>query len=509
MRTLLLLLLSIFFTVAQATPIEDFFDKADLFFKEKVKENGIDYQALENDPQLKELIYFVETADVNQYSQVEQKAFMINAYNLLVINGVVTNLPINSVLNVNGFFENKKIRFANDNITLNQLEKDRMLKVFKDPRLHFVLVCGAVDCPPLIAAAYRPETLEAQLNTQTRLALNDPQFIKIDETEQKVMISQIFDWYRSDFGGGKSAAVAYINEYRETTLPADYKVSFYKYDWALNTPGARKLASIQQGNNSIRYVVSSAIPKGSSELKIFNNLYSQQTGSPENLVDRSTFFTTSVSYLYGMTDRFNGGFELRYRRVRNDKLPSNPFDVLGGQGEATNQRHGVTGFGPKIRWSPYEKYGNFSIQSTLLFTPRNDQEGDGVEPFIDWNNPTWITQFFNDFTIGNNFSLFTEFTIFIEDIGTTSSGAANVLSTPATVIFSYFPAPKATIYALAGYAPFIQSPYSYFYQLGSGVKYQFTRKFEVELLYTLFDNRFLNETGGKAATYNLGVRFNM
>ena len=103
-----------------------------------------------------------------------------------------------------------------------------------------------------------------------------------------------------------------------------------------------------------------------------------------------------------------------------------------------------------------------------------------------------------------NFSLFTELDVLIEDIG-----KSNRLSTPATLIFSYNPNPKTTLYTLGGFSPYWQTEFDYFIQGGAGAKYQFTPKLELELLYTKFTNKFLLDTGGEAATFNLGLRFNI
>ena len=43
----------------------------------------------------------------------------------------------------------------------------------------------------------------------------------------------------------------------------------------------------------------------------------------------------------------------------------------------------------------------------------------------------------------------------------------------------------------------------------SGAKYQFTPNFELELLYTAFTNKGLRSSNGRAATYNLGVRYSL
>jgi len=497
--------------VAQGPIGASFFQEVDAFMKEYVEGNGVDYATVYQNPAaLNALIDQVEKADLSHADAATIQAFYINAYNLLVINGVIQNYPLNSVLDVNGFFDGKKYTVAGKSMTLNQLEKDQLLKTYKDARFHFVLVCGAVDCPPIATFAYTPEKLEEQLDQRTRRALNDPGFIKIDMGSNKASLSQIFEWYASDFGGSKKAVRSYINQYRELPISANYTTDFYNYDWSLNnknTGTSNVEVPTTGGNSSARYVVSSAIRKGTTESKLFNNLYTQQSGNGESLTDRSTFFTSWLSFVYGVNNRFNAGFDLRYRRVLNDQLPSSPFAVLGS-GEGGTFRNGITTVGPKIRWAAFEKLPNFSIQSAFWFPIGDELEGDGVRPFIDWNGATWWTQFFNDFTLNDNFSVFTEIDFMWEDIGNPDNGAFNRVSTPATVILSYFPNPKTTFYALTGFSPFWQQNFDYFAQAGVGAKYQFTPNFEIELLYTAFTNQFLQDVNGRAATYNIGVRYN-
>ena len=64
-------------------------------------------------------------------------------------------------------------------------------------------------------------------------------------------------------------------------------------------------------------------------------------------------------------------------------------------------------------------------------------------------------------------------------------------------------------YALGGFSPFWQSEFDYFLQGGVGAKYQFTPDVELELLVTDFTNKFLLDTDGQAATFNIGFRFNL
>lgn len=497
----------IFTLNAQTAKLNTFFDEADAFFKSQVSGDAITYASIKQNPTtLNALVDQVASMSLKGADANTIQAFYINAYNILVIKGAINNYPLNSVLDVPGFFDGIKYKIAGQTLTLNQLEKTNLLKTYKDPRFHFVLVCGAVDCPPIANFAYVPAKLESQLASRTRRALNNPNFVKVGS--DKVQISQIFEWYSNEFGGSKKAALEFINKYRSNKIQTN-SIEFYNYDWSLNEKkNSTGSIEVTKGNNASRYVVSAAIPVGTTETKIFNNLYSQSTATGENMNLRSTFFTSIFSFLYGVNSRFNAGFDLRYRRVANQtSTSSNPLHVFGGQ-NLDSGRSGVTTIGPKIRWAPLRELPNFSIQSAFWIPLGNDYEGTSDLPFIDWNGATWWTQFFNDFSIGDNFSLFTEIDFLLEDIGNKENGAINRLSTPATVIFSYFPNPKTTLYLLTGYSPFWQEDFDYFAQAGIGTKYQFTPKFELELLYTGFTNEFLQEVNGSAATYNIGIRIN-
>jgi hypothetical protein len=189
--------------------------------------------------------------------------------------------------------------------------------------------------------------------------------------------------------------------------------------------------------------------------------------------------------------------------VRNGAASSSRFTVFEN-GQSATSRQGITGIGPQVRIAPIPSWSNFSIQSAFTFAIGENLTGTSDSPFIDWDGPTWNTQVFNDFSIGNNFSLFTELDFLLEGIGD-----VNRFSTPATLIFSYNPSPKSTIYTLGGFSPFWQEQFDYFVQFGVGSKYQITPKFELEVLVTDFTNRFLSDTGGQASTLNFGIRFNL
>ena len=231
---LFVLLLVVFVQGITAQDPDMFFNKADAFFKTYITNGKVEYKALHEEPailaDLMELLKGVDVSNVNEYTY---QAFWINAYNLQVIQGIVANYPLKSPLDVDGFFDKTKHEIAGKEVTLNQIENELLRGKFpNEPRFHFVLVCAGLGCPPIIDEAYRPSTLNEQLKTQTEKALNDPKFIRVDGGEVKV--SQIFEWYKSDFekAGG---VVNFINSYREPKIPEDSKVSYYPYDWTLNS----------------------------------------------------------------------------------------------------------------------------------------------------------------------------------------------------------------------------------------------------------------------------------
>lgn len=501
----------ILLVISNALFAQDFFDRADVFFEQHLDEAGmVNYDGADEE-KLQELIAEVATYSLEDKSDLHQKAFYINAYNLLVINSVVMNKEKSSVQDVAGFFTQKIHRVANVRRSLNELEKEVLFVDFPDPRLHFVLVCGAISCPPLINKAYRPETLEKQLQAQCTSALNKVGFISFDDAFNTLRWSALFDWYAADFGQKKEGIITWINTFRTQKIPTTVKTSVMDYDWSLNrqsTFEGEMSTLVIPPKNSIRYVVSSTIKKGSTETKIFNNLYTQATGDGNELKSRSNFFTTFITSLYGVSDRLNVGIEARYRRVSSTGFPHTPLSVFEDNAEDA-ARQSLATIGPKIRWAPVPKWGNFSIQSAFWFPLESDLEGSNDKAYIDWNGFTSWTQIMNDFTIGQSFSVFTEVDFLWEDIGTGGEGVdLNRISTPVTLIGSYFPEPKTTLYVLNGFSPYWSPDLDWFYQVGLGAKYQFSRKFEVELLYNKFTNSFLLENNGRASTFNFGIRIN-
>lgn len=236
-RIMVILLLSIS-SSAYAQDIKDlnsFFRETDLFFKEHVTNGKVDYAAIKVVPnELNALVEFMGKADLSKATGDEVKAFYINAYNITMIKALVEKYPIASPLDDDDIFTGEKHLIAGEQLTLEKIEKDKLLKATGDERLHFILVCGANGCPPLADFGYMPDKLELQILGQTRLALSDKGFIRVKDKDNTVEVSEIFNWYSKDFAATGKTTLAYINQFREKPIPNNYKVTFYQYDWSLN-----------------------------------------------------------------------------------------------------------------------------------------------------------------------------------------------------------------------------------------------------------------------------------
>ncbi|MBS9462022.1 DUF547 domain-containing protein [Flagellimonas sp. 389] len=217
---------------AQTT--DSFFEKTNMFLNTYVKDGKVAYAAIKsNAADLNELVAMAESISVSKSDANTYQAFWINVYNLAVIKGIVDNYPLKSPLDKAGFFDKIKYNIGGENITLNDIENKLLRANFpEEARFHFVLVCAGLGCPPIINKAYLPDTLDAQLQKQTELSLNNPNFIRLKG--KKVGVSQIFEWYKGDFTQGGKSLVDFINRYRKEKIEDKAKVTYYPYDWTLN-----------------------------------------------------------------------------------------------------------------------------------------------------------------------------------------------------------------------------------------------------------------------------------
>ena len=218
----------------EAQDLNTFFSESDAFLKEYVANGKVAYSELNKNPnKLNSVLKIAEGISVSETDAANYQAFWINAYNLSVIKGIIDNYPTKSPLDDAGFFDKTKHSLGGKQITLNDIEHKLLRAKFKDARFHFVLVCGALGCPPLISQAYMPNTLDKQLDAQTKIALNGS-FLKVNTKKKRVEASKIMEWYKEDFTRNGIHEIDFINTYRTDKIGNDFKLTYFPYNWNLN-----------------------------------------------------------------------------------------------------------------------------------------------------------------------------------------------------------------------------------------------------------------------------------
>ena len=203
----------------------------------------VNYTKLKANPEkLEKYLDLLAVAKPMELSYNAQLAFWVNAYNALVIKGVLDHYPTTSVRKVKwfgGFFNRLKFQVAGKTYTLNQIEHDIIRTEFVDPRIHFVLVCASTSCPPLENRAFSAEDIEERLETATFNFVQNPEQVRIDRAKRRVYLSKIFKWYDDDFKEGYDGVADFLTDYlsledAEFLASPDVKFRYLDYDWTLN-----------------------------------------------------------------------------------------------------------------------------------------------------------------------------------------------------------------------------------------------------------------------------------
>ena len=97
------------------------------------------------DKYLKELSE-VKSSEFEQWNRDQQLAFLINAYNAWTVKLILENYPVKSIKDIGGIFSSpwkqKFIKLFDKEISLDWIEHEKIRPTYKEPRIHFALVCA-------------------------------------------------------------------------------------------------------------------------------------------------------------------------------------------------------------------------------------------------------------------------------------------------------------------------------------------------------------------------------
>jgi len=210
-----------------------------------IRSNLVDYGALARDPDYARAVDDLARARPEALaSEAERLAFWIDAYNLLAIETVVDRYPIAGIKDAGSLlwpiWKRKVGVVAGEERSLDEIEHGILRKEFREPRIHFAIVCASLSCPDLRAEPYVAERLDAQLAEQTRAFLgNETKGLAPGGEGRSARVSPIFDWFARDFApAGGVAAFVRANAPPDVAPRVagltDGDLAYLDYDWSLN-----------------------------------------------------------------------------------------------------------------------------------------------------------------------------------------------------------------------------------------------------------------------------------
>lgn len=186
------------------------------------------------------------------WSEDEQLAYWINAYNAFTVKLIIDNYPVKSIKDikkgvpfVNSVWDIKFFKIGYQEMDLNEIEHDIIRTEFQEPRIHFAVNCASYSCPPLRNEAYTAERLDEQLTDQTRTFLTDTRKNNLSNSNA-IVLSSLFKWYSTDFTnagwwsrlfGGTDRTInliKFITPYTDSSVTENTTIEFMNYDWSLN-----------------------------------------------------------------------------------------------------------------------------------------------------------------------------------------------------------------------------------------------------------------------------------
>jgi hypothetical protein len=224
-----------------------------VMLKERVVRGLVNYEAVKSDERLGKFLAYAASAKLEALpgGEAGRLAFWINAYNAYTQQLIAVHYPVKSINDLaNGGKwaaqqEGKTpwdVRFAvvaGKTYTLNEIENKVIRVQFKEPRIHFALVCAALGCPLLRNEAYVGDRLSEQLDLQGRWFLSWRNIFELEKKQAR--LSKILDWYGADFGANEGERLRYLAKFVPTEIaaslrekPEQWTVSYLSYDWALN-----------------------------------------------------------------------------------------------------------------------------------------------------------------------------------------------------------------------------------------------------------------------------------
>ncbi len=194
---------------------------------------------------LKSYLKQIQSIPVNNLNRNQQLAFWLNVYNALVVNLVLEHYPIKSIQDLNispGLFSSgpwsaKLLSVNGYKVSLNDIRNRIIRPIWNDPRTLYALCNSAIGAPNIPTKVLAGITIDEQLNQSAKSYINSLRGVQV--IANKLIASQLYEWYEEDFGGTKQDVINHIKLYAKpelkTKLNTFQTINSYIYNWHINT----------------------------------------------------------------------------------------------------------------------------------------------------------------------------------------------------------------------------------------------------------------------------------
>lgn len=225
-------------------------------YRAVVFDDAVDYERLAAHPQKAACARALADARPEAHGAAAL-AFWIDAYNLLSLLALADEPQRWSVVQAgDALFRTRRFAVAGQQLTLDEVERDRIGRLTHDPRVEFLLSCGSRSCgllPPDVMAqvAGSPEadpdirlSLDAGMVDGMRRWFARADNLRVRRDLGTVEVGQLLqlDWHGNDFervGITLVKLVAEALDVRDPTAARDLRegklrLAIHPYDWRIN-----------------------------------------------------------------------------------------------------------------------------------------------------------------------------------------------------------------------------------------------------------------------------------
>ncbi|HET7314888.1 DUF547 domain-containing protein [Salinisphaera sp.] len=208
--------------------------------------NGVRYgdvSAADRD-RLAHYIAAMEKIDIDRYNRDVQRAYWINLYNAETIDLVLEDYPVDSIRDFGGGlfhhgpWDDQVLEVEGEELSLNDIEHRILRPIWPDGMTHYGVNCASISCPSLRDSAYTGANIDRALVDNAKDYVNSPEGVHFEDG--RLIVSKIYDWYQSDFGGDALGVIQRLRRFAQPALSARLDaqrgdIDGYAYDWSLNS----------------------------------------------------------------------------------------------------------------------------------------------------------------------------------------------------------------------------------------------------------------------------------